>query len=375
MRYKDVICSGCGRAFTEDDDVVVCPVCGTPHHRACWMVQGRCANEALHEQGFEWKFPEELDPLKKLEEQKQKAHSPAPDFSFKNGEKIVECPHCGALNYENDAFCMKCHAPLKERANPTDAAPEDARDDRQGGQQSYHYTDPHRLAYDNQRLYGGLEPNIMIDGIPVAEYSEYIGGSAPGKIIRRIAGMERYDRKVSFNFAAFVFGPIWFFYRKMYKTGVMILVLITLCSAIAGALVTTPAVVNAYRELFDTVKQVYTGELSPEEYYEKIYEGIGGTAVETDGVSRARSVAGSIMQYLSQILWCGCGLVADRFYRKKSKQDIEAARKACTNMEDYRRTLFEKGGTSAVGAVIGVAAVIASVFIGQIPVFILVFAA
>ena len=372
MRYTDIICAVCGKPFTENDDVVVCPVCGTPHHRACWASQGRCANEALHTQGFAWQFPADKDPLKKLDEQKRQAHSPAPEFSFKNGEKVVECPHCGALNYENDAFCMKCRAPLKEQENVT-GAPQgpDAPQGYPG--QGYYHTDPRRLVYDNQRLYGGLEPNIMIDGIPVAEYSDYIGGNAPGKIIRRIAGMERYDRKVSFNFAAFVFGPIWFFYRKMHKTGLMALVLITLCSAIAGVLATTPAVVSSYHAIFDAAKEVYSGTMTVDEYYAKINEGIGSAAENMDAASRVRTAAGRVMQYAAEVLWCGCGLIADRLYRKKCRQDIEEARQACNNMEDYRRMLFEKGGTSAAGAVIGVAATLASVFISNLPVFILIF--
>ncbi len=372
MRYTDIICNVCGQPFAEEDDVVVCPVCGTPHHRACWMQTQHCVNEALHEQGFEWKFPEDKDPIKKLDELKRKAHSPTPEFTFKNGETVIECPHCGALNYENDAFCMKCRAPLKEntRADAQNNVPP------QGGAdagQGYAYTDPHRLAYDNQRLYGGLEPNVMIDGIPVAEYSDYIGGNAPGKMIRRIAGMERFNRKISFNFAALVFGPIWFFYRKMYKTGAMILILVMLCSAISSVLVTTPAVVKVYHDMFDTIKAVYAGEITVDEYYSRFNEIMTAPASETDSVSRTRIFAGQIVQYAAELVWFSCALVGDRFYRKKIKKDVEESRRACDNMEDYRRMLYTKGGPSASGAVIGVAAALAVFFLSQLPTFILVF--
>ena len=373
MRYKDIICPVCGVPFQEEDDVVVCPECGTPHHRACWMQHQRCANEALHAEDFEWKFPEDKDPLKKLDEQKRAAHSPAPDFAFKNGEKVIECPRCGAFNYENDAFCMKCSAPLKNGETRI-AAPDDARQYEYSSGQEESYYDPRQTAYDNQRLYGGLDPNVMIDGIPVCEYSDYIGGSSPGKMIRRFAGMERYDRKVSFNFAAFVFGPIWLFYRKMYKNGVMMLVLITLCAAISNALITTPAVVSYYKSMFDAVKQVYSGEITFDEYYEMINEGAQNAAEETDPVMSARGIAGNIMYYAARIIWFSCGFIGDRLYRKKIRSDIEQARSDCGNMEDYRRTLFERGGTSAAGAVIGVAASLAAVLIGTLPIYIIVFA-
>ena len=48
MKYENYICPVCKEQFTEDSDVVVCPECGTPHHRSCWKQNGRCANEDKH---------------------------------------------------------------------------------------------------------------------------------------------------------------------------------------------------------------------------------------------------------------------------------------------------------------------------------------
>ncbi|MGN1348511.1 MAG: RING finger protein, partial [Acutalibacteraceae bacterium] len=33
MNYNNEICNGCGRKFSEGDDIVTCPECGTPQHR------------------------------------------------------------------------------------------------------------------------------------------------------------------------------------------------------------------------------------------------------------------------------------------------------------------------------------------------------
>ena len=35
-------CSVCGKALTDTDDIVVCPDCGAPYHRACYEKQGGC---------------------------------------------------------------------------------------------------------------------------------------------------------------------------------------------------------------------------------------------------------------------------------------------------------------------------------------------
>ena len=46
--YDNQKCPVCGELFKEGDDVVTCPICGTPHHRSCYKKLGTCANESLH---------------------------------------------------------------------------------------------------------------------------------------------------------------------------------------------------------------------------------------------------------------------------------------------------------------------------------------
>ena len=48
MKYTNYKCPVCNNQFTEDDDVVVCPECGTPHHRECYIQNGNCANADKH---------------------------------------------------------------------------------------------------------------------------------------------------------------------------------------------------------------------------------------------------------------------------------------------------------------------------------------
>ncbi len=54
MRYISEVCETCGKKFVDGDDVVVCPICGTPHHRSCYEKEGHCVNENKHG-NFEWK--------------------------------------------------------------------------------------------------------------------------------------------------------------------------------------------------------------------------------------------------------------------------------------------------------------------------------
>ena len=48
MDFTKFHCPVCNKNFTENDDVVVCPECGTPHHRECYKITGKCFNEGLH---------------------------------------------------------------------------------------------------------------------------------------------------------------------------------------------------------------------------------------------------------------------------------------------------------------------------------------
>ena len=83
--YRNCACIGCKNTFEPDDDIVVCPECGTPYHRDCWNAHGHCINTELHETGGSWQRP------KTEAEIKAEAEANAP----------VPCPNCGSKNDKN----------------------------------------------------------------------------------------------------------------------------------------------------------------------------------------------------------------------------------------------------------------------------------
>lgn len=85
-------CFACGKTLGEDDDVVVCPECGTPYHRECWMKNQKCINLMLHASGESWK-PE------------RPAEVPKP-------ERI--CANCGTGNASDAQRCRNCGVPLQD---------------------------------------------------------------------------------------------------------------------------------------------------------------------------------------------------------------------------------------------------------------------
>lgn len=80
-------CVSCGKTFNENDDIVVCPECGSPHHRDCYMKENHCANYELHTINEKWKKSE---PEEKMEFQKPDFQESQSDFNYYNKQTYQE---------------------------------------------------------------------------------------------------------------------------------------------------------------------------------------------------------------------------------------------------------------------------------------------
>ncbi|MGN1339996.1 MAG: RING finger protein [Oscillospiraceae bacterium] len=70
-RFDNKLCPVCRIPLNGNSDVVVCPECGTPHHRACYLRYNRCGVESWHATGFVWngRLPDEEPEEPPQEEQ------------------------------------------------------------------------------------------------------------------------------------------------------------------------------------------------------------------------------------------------------------------------------------------------------------------
>jgi len=173
-------CSRCGEVLKESDDIVACPVCGSPHHRGCYTENGGCANEERHEEGFEWK--------------REITGDSGTENSATAGK--IYCGVCGAENTKGRLYCCNCGKPLFDDEAGTRAAAD-------GKAQDY---------FENEK----------IDDIPLRDISRFIGNSgimyAP-----MFHHMHKYNKKVSFNFFALFIPSFWYLSRKMYLHGLSII--------------------------------------------------------------------------------------------------------------------------------------------------------
>lgn len=191
-RFDNKICPICRKPLNDKSDIVVCPECGTPHHRACYLSLGHCGVEEYHASGFEWKGflpgeePEQPQEKVSLEKDEQTVEEAESDFSR---EHRAEYP---GGQYDGGGF--------------------------QGQPMSMEdfLEDLHRKTMDDTR---------GIDGVSSRELSTFVGRSVMHyaqafAAFRAPAMPGRKRRKAFINVCAGFFAPIHQFYRRMDLLGV-----------------------------------------------------------------------------------------------------------------------------------------------------------
>lgn len=290
--YIGCQCPICNQHFRDGDDIVVCPDCGAPYHRSCYAEQGRCSYSAKHGTDFEWLPPE---PPK---------HE-------------IACPHCGAMNEEENNFCKSC-------GNQLNAAARYARpQEQQGGRV---YEDEAGNTYDYRTMYQqainmhvagmGIDPNETVDGIKASEWVSYIG-PASRTYLPAFRKMEQLHRKVSVSFAAFLFGPLYFFYRKAWRP------------AIYCSLITAVLAIPSFMLLMILTESSYAAGLN----YDTVY------------------AVGSIFSLISLIYRVIRGIFGNYLYKLASADRIRRIQQEIPDPQKRTFVLAAQGGTS-MGAVI-----------------------
>lgn len=301
-------CPSCKKPFKDGDDIVYCPFCGAPYHRHCYEKEGHCLFTAQHGPNFEYK----------------PAGSASSETSKNSGG--VLCKNCQTVNEASNIFCENCGTPLHNRAaepnagaapppySPPPGAPTGGGPQPPFGSQSapfgYNY-------FYAQTMQGEIE------GISKQDWADYIGSSAP-YYIQRMTVMERQRRKFSFIFSAFLFGPAYFAYRKMWSwaaaTLVLSLVLMVPNFLWIAADAGTPLLPSLSMEMIDTLQ----------------------------------TVASTLNMALSFFL----GIFALNFFQKNGVKQINAIKAAHTG-EDYRNQLARRGGISIPGLLIVIIVLVA----------------
>ncbi len=96
--FKNKICPYCQSKIKDDLDVVVCSLCGTPHHRECYEENGGCTTYGCKN-----------NPTTVKEERVDVGGLTIPAVrNLVEQIKIIECPNCKGEVEENSSYCKHC---------------------------------------------------------------------------------------------------------------------------------------------------------------------------------------------------------------------------------------------------------------------------
>lgn len=319
-RYTGNHCPVCEQAFTDTDDIVVCPDCGTPYHRDCWKKVGACMHRSEHAAGFEWQPEIGSEAVKAAHE--------------------ATCPNCGTRNTPGAARCSHCGCPLpRSEADSADAAkPEEqvpiyARDPSAVNNRSA-APGPHIETYSADREGGiyrrEIGPEDTIDGIKAKDWAAYVGRS-PMYYLMQFFRMSITNRKAAVCLSAFLFGPAYLFYRKMWKEGLLTAVLTIVLS------------IPTFIEIISVFNPSLLG------------------AMPLGWLPAAVNVCAVASWALNIIL----GLFAVSWYRREAKKNIDRIYADYPDGEARTDALLQKGGTNLLAALLyfGIMLLLASLVI------------
>ena len=299
MNYTGKLCDGCRQPLENGDDIVVCPICGTPQHRSCYEKNNKCVNEYLHSTGFTWTDPEE--------EQRNK------EEELKARQNVQE-----AQSSDQPVF-----------ASPT----------------------PQNM--ESVFLRGVLyDPKDDVGGATVGEAADFIQNSAP-RYIRKYMKQKKKGRKLSWNWAAFFFSPYWFFYRKLYKAGAFFL---ALSVALSLATVSLTEKVYGFYEKMVTVQEELNElvkgkeDLNDEDTqkFDKLY---AESAKLAKSVIPSLAIILLIQKVIPNTL---AAILADFLLKKRMLRVISFSRGASSEPDAVKYTIMRNGGVSVLMPIIAI---------------------
>ncbi len=303
--YIGTRCMICSEKFTAEDDVVVCPECGTPYHRACYEKEGKCVNEALHKCGGEWKPTYDVGGMDGSENQ------------------AVVCRFCGNTNPPLTLFCRRCGMPTANIKNDSDRTAQSYRgvninDDPNAYNRNANggiRLDPYLINFSDPLC--GFSPDEEMDGVKMSELGDFVGSNTHYylPIFKRF---KETKRSLSWNFCSMLFPEFYFAYRKM--------PLIALAALAVRFISQLPQ---------------YIVILSRTEGFGRLSE--MAAAVDISG----GAFSGFVM-LCSAIVYAfmfTVGLFGNKLYYNSAIRKIRKARSSGGNVRD---TVIRKGGTSAL---------------------------
>ena len=302
MNYTGKICDGCREPLQDGEDIVVCPICGTPQHRSCYEKNHKCVNEYLHDSGFTWTDPDE-GRKKKVTEQ---VDTQAFQESDKSAEQQSPFEPATSKNMEN--IFMR------------------------------------GVLYD---------PKDDMGKVRVSEAADYIQNSAP-RYIQKFMKQKKSGKKLTWNWAAFFFSSYWYFYRKLYKVGSVFLAI-----SVVLSLVHFPweqRLIDQTEPYISQANEILTDKSSLSSLTEEEQEELKTISQEmlkiTENVNYFLFfLSFAIRLLIPRIL---AALLANYLLKRRMLRVVNLAHSATDDPELVRYTIMRNGGVSIIMPIIAI---------------------
>lgn len=269
-------CPVCHAYLFDEDDVVICPVCGAPHHRDCYAHVGHCALEHLHGTDEQYSPPEK-------EEVPEQVAKPTPSPQAETEQQshaTARCRRCGTPLPEDAHYCPRCQLPTM---------------------------------LGEMR---GIGPDSELEGVKAQDIANFVMVN-PARYVLKFFTLSK-KRKISWNWGAFLFPCEWSLFRKNIGMGILFGLLM-----VASSLLVLP--------LRAALSSFVLTEGTQAELYRVLMENL-----DTIGVlPLALSAVGTVLQLLVRTF---AGLFADYFYRGRVLDTIKEIRRSSEDAEwDFRK--------------------------------------
>ncbi len=291
-RYTGCQCIACQKNFkSQEDDIVVCPTCGTPYHRSCWQEKGStCINTALHAVGGSWQSIED-------------AH--------RTSAGGIACPACGYINLPDAKTCSVCETPL---TTPESDAAEELQ------QMIFNASDP----------CCGMSPEDDMEGERLGDVASFVQNNTLYYIPLfrhfRDSGM-----KASVNLPCALFPYFYFANRKMWFMAIITGVIWMICNLPRTGLAMLWTLSNASYA-------GYTDEMI--QFYHQIETFL--TANQT--MMEALETPFFILDMIMRVLLC---LFGNYLYFRYAIRSVRKIREMCPTAAIRKAILAAEGGTNA----------------------------
>lgn len=300
FRYTNQKCAVCGKVFTESDDIVVCPLCATPHHRECYKKNGECGNSDRHSEGFVWA------PEHSPEEMQENA----PDMQ-------AGAPNAQAnVNQQMPPFAAPKYPPFTPYQMP----------------QAPNFNFPNPLS---------AFPPELDNGVTTADASAFLGQGNFSYLQKFF--LEKSGKR-TFNIWAFLFGGLWFIYRKMYKLGAIFIALSLVISAIP---LFVPQYVNLMNDLDAVTKEYSQMDTTADDALDQLnemYSKIGQT-IKKYPAGIAAYIISVVADFAFSIY---LGFIANKKYKKHVINGVREINSSGCNEEFRKLRIASEGGRSMV---------------------------